>query len=263
MVARSMTRPSLLCRALFVTISVTASARTAAAQVPPNVRVVGGPTPIVQWLNAKSDVLITAAPGTMLEVLDKERDWYWVIIPPDAYGVQRVGWIPSGRVEIVERPRRPTASPTGRGETGAAISSTTATAAATGAGPGDPSSTRVTLQSGNKEHGFEEVHFDLNRYSLKLDQVEILDRAVTVFKEDPTLRVNIEGYTCNLGTTSYNLRLGEHRANTVRDYLLSKGVSPDRLRTASFGEKNPKYDNSREETRRLNRRVALVPAPQP
>ena len=44
----------------------------------------------------------------------------------------------------------------------------------------------------------------------------------------------------------------------MKDYLVSQGISADRLRTVSYGEERPKYDNSREETRRLNRRAALV-----
>ena len=81
---------------------------------------------------------------------------------------------------------------------------------------------------------------------------------VAALREDPTLRVTIEGHTCNIGTAEYNLALGERRANAVRDYLVSRGVAADRLRTVSYGEERPKYDNSREETRRLNRRAALM-----
>jgi outer membrane protein OmpA-like peptidoglycan-associated protein len=44
----------------------------------------------------------------------------------------------------------------------------------------------------------------------------------------------------------------------VKDYLVSRGVGADRLRTVSYGEERPKYDNAREETRRLNRRAAMV-----
>ena len=77
-------------------------------------------------------------------------------------------------------------------------------------------------------------------------------------RETPTLRVEIEGHTCNIGTAEYNLALGDRRANAVKDYLVSRGVSADRLRTVSYGEERPKYDNAREETRRLNRRAALV-----
>ena len=74
----------------------------------------------------------------------------------------------------------------------------------------------------------------------------------------PTLGIEIEGHTCNIGTAEYNLALGERRANAVRDYLTSRGIGADRLRTVSYGEERPKHDNAREETRRLNRRAALV-----
>ena len=77
-------------------------------------------------------------------------------------------------------------------------------------------------------------------------------------RENPGLRVEVEGHTCNIGTAEYNLALGERRANAVRDYLTSNGISADRLRSVSYGEERPKHDNAREETRRLNRRAALT-----
>ena len=77
-------------------------------------------------------------------------------------------------------------------------------------------------------------------------------------RENATLRLEIEGHTCNIGTAEYNLALGDRRANAVKDYLVSRGIGAERLRTISYGEERPKYDNSREETRRLNRRAALT-----
>jgi outer membrane protein OmpA-like peptidoglycan-associated protein len=105
---------------------------------------------------------------------------------------------------------------------------------------------------------FEDVHFDFDRYSLRPEAVRTLDEAVTVLQRNPDVRVEIEGHTCNIGTAEYNLALGERRATSVRDYLVSRGISTDRFRTVSYGEERPKYDNAREETRRLNRRAALV-----
>jgi hypothetical protein len=75
-------------------------------------------------------------------------------------------------------------------------------------------------------------------------------------RETPTLRIEIEGHTCNIGTAEYNLALGNRRATAVKEYLVSRGITEDRLRTVSYGEERPKYDNAREETRRLNRRGA-------
>jgi peptidoglycan-associated lipoprotein len=109
-----------------------------------------------------------------------------------------------------------------------------------------------------KEVAFEDVHFDFDRYSLRPEAVRALDEAVRSLQDNPTLKITIEGHTCNIGTAEYNLALGERRATAVREYLASRGVAADRLQTVSYGEERPKYDNAREETRRLNRRAAMV-----
>jgi peptidoglycan-associated lipoprotein len=119
----------------------------------------------------------------------------------------------------------------------------------------------VTLQvvrPAVKEFVFEDVHFDFDRYSLRPEATRVLDEAVKAMSENAELRLEIEGHTCNIGTAEYNLALGERRAHAVRDYLQSRGIGPDRLRTVSYGEERPKHDNAREETRRLNRRAAMV-----
>lgn len=109
-----------------------------------------------------------------------------------------------------------------------------------------------------RSYTFEDVHFDFDRYSLRPEATRVLEEAVTALREDPTLRVTVEGHTCNIGTAEYNLALGDRRASAVRDYLVSRGVASNRLQTVSYGEERPKHDNTREETRRLNRRAALV-----
>ena len=109
-----------------------------------------------------------------------------------------------------------------------------------------------------KEYVFEDVHFDFDRYTLREEATRILGEAVKALRDNPGLRVEIEGHTCNIGTAEYNLALGERRANAVRDYLTSNGIGADRLRSVSYGEERPKHDNAREETRRLNRRAALT-----
>ena len=109
-----------------------------------------------------------------------------------------------------------------------------------------------------RTYTFEDVYFDFDRYSLRPEATRVLDEAVSAMRENQTLRIEIEGHTCNIGTAEYNLALGDRRANAVKDYLVSRGITADRLRTVSYGEERPKYDNSREETRRLNRRAALT-----
>ncbi len=105
---------------------------------------------------------------------------------------------------------------------------------------------------------FEDVYFDFDRFTLTDAAQRILAQAVEAMKADPTLRVRIEGHTCSIGTAEYNLALGDRRARSVQQYLAANGITADRLTTVSFGEEQPKHDNSREETRRLNRRAAMT-----
>jgi outer membrane protein OmpA-like peptidoglycan-associated protein len=128
-------------------------------------------------------------------------------------------------------------------------------------GKGGTASDVVTIQvikEAVKEVVFEDVHFDFDRYSLRPEATRALDEAVLALQGNPGLRITIEGHTCNIGTAEYNLALGERRASAVRAYLTSRGIGADRLQTVSYGEERPKFDNTREETRRLNRRAALV-----
>ena len=109
-----------------------------------------------------------------------------------------------------------------------------------------------------REFTFEDVHFDFDRYSLRPEATRALDEAIATLQANPELNIEVEGHTCNIGTAEYNLALGERRATAVREYLTGRGIGANRLRTVSYGEERPKHDNSREETRRLNRRAALV-----
>ncbi len=128
-------------------------------------------------------------------------------------------------------------------------------------GKSGTASDTVTIQvvePAQQEFVFEDVHFDFDRYTLRPEAARVLDEAVRALTDNPGLRLQIEGHTCNIGTAEYNLALGERRANSVEQYLASRGVGGDRLETVSYGEERPKYNNNAEETRRLNRRAALV-----
>jgi outer membrane protein OmpA-like peptidoglycan-associated protein len=129
-------------------------------------------------------------------------------------------------------------------------------------GKGGRASDTVTIQVVRPrpvvELTFEDVYFDFDRSTLRPAALRILDEAVTKLQANPDRNIVIEGHTCSIGTAEYNLALGERRAASVREYLISRGVPAGRLETRSYGEERPKFDNAREETRRLNRRAALV-----
>ena len=122
----------------------------------------------------------------------------------------------------------------------------------------DTITVQVIAPAAKKQFVFEDVHFDFDRYTLRAEATRLLDEAIKAMAEDPNLRITVEGHTCNIGTTEYNLALGERRSNAVREYLAGRGVAGARLQAVSYGEERPKHDNTREETRRLNRRAALT-----
>jgi len=104
----------------------------------------------------------------------------------------------------------------------------------------------------------EDVLFDFDMSVIRPDQQPKLQAAVAALKAAPGMRLLIEGHCSAEGTMEYNLALGARRASAVLEYLAGQGIDRSRLSTVSYGEERPKFDNAREETRRLNRRAALV-----
>ena len=86
-----------------------------------------------------------------------------------------------------------------------------------------------------------------------------LDDVIERMSIYPQVKLEVNGYTDALGSERSNLKLSQKRAEAVRDYLIAKGVSPDRLVAKGFGEANPVDTNETPEGRQRNRRVELVP----
>jgi peptidoglycan-associated lipoprotein len=105
---------------------------------------------------------------------------------------------------------------------------------------------------------FEDVHFDFDRFNLRPDALKILDDAIAKLQANPSINVTIEGHADSVGTQQYNLALGERRANSARDYLVMRGISPARLRTVSYGEDRPIDTNETAAGRARNRRAHLA-----
>jgi peptidoglycan-associated lipoprotein len=100
------------------------------------------------------------------------------------------------------------------------------------------------------ELNFEDVYFDFDRSTLRPEALRLLDDAVARLQANPDKNIVIEGHTCNIGTAEYNLALGDRRANSVKEYLTSRGVPANRLETRSYGEERPSS------TTRAKRRAA-------
>ena len=103
-----------------------------------------------------------------------------------------------------------------------------------------------------------DVLFDFNKYTLKPEAREKLAKVSGILLAYPGLKVQVEGYTDNIGSDEYNQKLSEERADGVRDYLVSQSVKDDNVTAEGYGKSNPVADNSSNAGRAQNRRVQLV-----
>jgi outer membrane protein OmpA-like peptidoglycan-associated protein len=102
-----------------------------------------------------------------------------------------------------------------------------------------------------------EVSFDTNSYAIKPAMRNVLDPFANSLRDDPNTRLSIVGHTDNTGSDAVNNPLSVERAQSVRDYLASRGVSPARIYTEGRGEREPVADNGSESGRAKNRRVEI------
>src|SRR3984885_13688399 len=103
-----------------------------------------------------------------------------------------------------------------------------------------------------------DVLFDFNKYTLKPEARERLARISGIVLAYPDLKLQIEGYSDSIGSDEYNQTLSEKRAESVRDYLVSSGVSINNVAAQGMGKADPVADNSTAAGRKLNRRVEMV-----
>ncbi|ANE53645.1 flagellar motor protein MotB [Flavisolibacter tropicus] len=101
------------------------------------------------------------------------------------------------------------------------------------------------------------IFFDFNKYELKPESQIELDKVVQLLQDNPTVKIQIEGHTDNIGNAADNLKLSENRAKAAIAYISSKGIDPKRLASKGFGATKPIADNKIEEGRAQNRRTEL------
>lgn len=92
-------------------------------------------------------------------------------------------------------------------------------------------------------------------------QLKLNGVAEALTQQDPDSKMVVEGHTDSQGGDSYNQDLSQRRAQTVRDYLVSRGIAADRVRSQGFGSSRSVADNKSTEGRANNRRVEIVVAP--
>lgn len=102
------------------------------------------------------------------------------------------------------------------------------------------------------------VLFDFDSAQLNDYAQRVLDRQAAFLKAQPEARIMVGGHADERGTREYNLALGERRASSARDYLVTKGVNAARIRIISYGKERPVAVGSNEAAWRLNRRSESI-----
>jgi len=102
------------------------------------------------------------------------------------------------------------------------------------------------------------VHFAFDQYNVEESDKALLGRQAAWLQRYPSVRVTIEGHADERGTREYNLALGARRANAVREYLVSQGVSTGRIETISYGKERPICTSSDEGCWAQNRRGVTI-----
>lgn len=103
----------------------------------------------------------------------------------------------------------------------------------------------------------EGVTFELGSADLTVESTAVLDEVAASMLAWPEVSVEIVGYTDSSGPAELNRALSQERADSVRDFLVERGVAPERVTAVGYGEDAPIADNATAEGRAMNRRVEL------
>ena len=102
------------------------------------------------------------------------------------------------------------------------------------------------------------VYFETNKHNINSAAAFTLEAQANWLKSTPGFQIIIEGHCDERGTREYNLALGERRANSVKEFLVSLGVEPGRITTISYGKERPAADGSTSESWAENRRSVTI-----
>jgi len=103
-----------------------------------------------------------------------------------------------------------------------------------------------------------DIYFDFDKYDIRPGDAAILKENAALLKKYTNIKIQIEGHCDERGTNEYNLALGERRANSTKNYLMTLGVSPGRISTISYGEEKPLDPGHNEGAWTKNRRAHTI-----
>jgi len=99
------------------------------------------------------------------------------------------------------------------------------------------------------------IYFEINEAYLKKESLNILDKMIKAMKQNKKIKIEVRGHTDSTGTGKHNKKLSGRRADSVIEYMIKNGISPERLKSMGFGESSPIASNKSRKGRRKNRRT--------
>lgn len=117
---------------------------------------------------------------------------------------------------------------------------------------------KKTLEELNREAPIQTIHFDYDKFFIREDAKPVLETNAAYMKKWKSVRILIEGHCDERGTEEYNLALGEKRAKSTFDYLVSLGISAERIKTISYGKSQPADTGHNEIAWQKNRRAQFT-----
>lgn len=130
--------------------------------------------------------------------------------------------------------------------------------AAGGDRPGCPKKPSLAIVTDKEIKILQQIHFAYNKATIRPESYPVVDAVAEILKQNPKIRVEVQGHTDNRGSKRYNQDLSERRANSVMNALVARGIEASRLRARGYGMDRPLVPNDTAQNRALNRRVQFI-----
>lgn len=124
--------------------------------------------------------------------------------------------------------------------------------------PGCPKKPSLAIVTDKEIKILQQIHFAFNKDIIRPESYPVVDAVAEILKQNPKIRIEVQGHTDNVGNKNYNKQLSDRRANAVMKALVARGIEPSRLRSKGYGMERPLVPNDTEQNRALNRRVQFI-----
>lgn len=176
----------------------------------------------------------------------------WHTTDANSAEIEGIGPVPTSGTRNVNPTESTTYTLTATGDGGSATATARVTVNAAAA-PSAPTESNITEDVFHQN--VKDVFYDYDSYSIRPDAQAAVQQDASYLNQHPELKVVVGGYCDERGSTEYNLALGENRANAAKQALVADGISPDRLRTVSYGKEKQFCTEHNEACWQQNRRA--------